>query len=457
MTADSEHGGPLGSEHRVARLVVGAAGVGLALCLLLPVVPVLGLDLEGMVYNHYLDWTTDYAQVWFARADWIAPMRAALWVGLVPITVLGTCALLFRLGEIVRPGLDPLSSLGTGLRRGLGGVIFALFALAAVPLGLALSTQIGLELMGWIEWYAHVDPTMEEVHALGHIIITPVLWASGLAVTAWAVAPRGSRWRLPLRVRRLTSLPGIAALLVLGLGALLLASIAGIRATRAAGTGEGRALHAEQCGACHERSLPLYFVKTPGEWASTVDTHRRIEQLPIDEGEAAALEAFLGGMRAFDDGWTFRTRCQNCHGSSWRRWEDRPTEDWAAIASRLARWSPYYYSDEVREQLVRHVEGAKGDSASTLGFPAEDWERYQRIGRECDDCHSIGYEAERYREASRDETRAMVARMSQKMADPYNEERIDSATDDWLEVIEDEGVFARLYPHDDPDDTGGGL
>ena len=227
--------------------------------------------------------------------------------------------------------------------------------------------------------------------------------------------------------------------------------------TRAAGTGDGRAVHREQCGECHESALPLYFVKTPGEWQATVDTHRRIEKLPIDDVNAEELHAFLAGMRAFDDAWTFRTRCQNCHGSSWRRWEERPAEDWAAIAERMARWSPYFYSDEVRDQLVRHLGGSKGVETATLDLSVDDWDRYQRIGQECDDCHSIGYEAERYLKVSREETRDMIARMSQKMAKPYSDGRIESATDDWLEVIGDDDLFARLYPHDNPEDTGGGL
>lgn len=439
---------------RLVLLLVAAlvtAGVSAA------VLPVLALDLEGLVYNHYLDWTTDYAQVWYARADWIAPMRTALWLGLPPWLFAMLAAGFFRLGEIAQGGLDPVPTLATGTRTALRVLILLPFFVALMPLSLALSTQFALELNAWIEWYGHVDLMMEVSHDLGAKLLAPLLAAVGIAGVLWGSASSGSPWRRPLQVRRLSSLPGIGALLFLLLVAGGVATVTGARASRAAGTSEGRQVHAEHCGSCHERALPLYFVKTPGEWAATVQTHQQIEKLALDAKEAQALEQFLTGMRAYDDAWTFRTRCQNCHGSSWRRWEARPSDDWTAIVGRLARWSPYYYNGEVQTQVARHVTAAKGDESATLGLARDDWGRYQSIGRECDDCHSVGYEAERYAEGTREQARAMVSRMSQKMAQPYDEARIDEATDQWLELARDRDLFLRLFPHDHPDDTGGGL
>ena len=108
-------------------------------------------------------------------------------------------------------------------------------------------------------------------------------------------------------------------------------------------------------------------------------------------------------------------------------------------------------------ELAGLKQKAKGDESATLGLARDDWERYQSIGRECDDCHSVGYEAERYAKGTRDQARAMVSRMSQKMAEPYDAARIDEATDDWLELARDRDLFVALFPHDHPDDTGGGL
>jgi mono/diheme cytochrome c family protein len=438
-----------------AALSLGAAA--LTLLLVRAVVPPLALDLEGLVMNQSLDWTTDYAQVWYGRAAWVAPMQRLLWWGLPPVCFLLVAAALFRGAELLRPGLDPLPRMASGPRWVLGaGALLPLLA-AVVPASLAVSTQIALESVAWIEWYGHVDPAMEQVHRIVPGVLAPSLALGGGLAVAWALAPQGSRWRHPLRVRRLRGLPAVGALLVLGLLCASAALVTGVRAGRAAGTADGRAVHAARCGECHERALPLYFVKTPGEWAETVRTHRRIERLPLDEGEAAALNRFLSGMRAYDDAWTFRTRCQSCHGSSWRRWEPRPAEDWEAIVGRLARWSPYYYNAEVREQIASHVTASKADPEASLGLPAADYSRYVALGGDCDDCHSIGYEGPRYAKGTRAEARAMVARMAQKMAEPFDEDRIDEATDTWLALVKDPALLARLFPHDDPEHSGGGL
>jgi len=441
----------------IGRFVVVLVSAVLAAVLSAAVLPVLLLDLQGLVYNHYLDWTTDYAQVWYARADWIAPMTASIWLGLPPWLFVMLAAGLFRLGDVVYAGLDPIPGLGPRLRVALRAFTFVPFLAAVIPLSLALSTQFALELNAWIEWYGHVDPLMEVSHDLGAKVLVPLLAAVGVVGGLWASAPRGSFWRRPLQVRRLSSLPGVGALLFLLLVAGGVATVTGVRASRAAGTADGRRVHTERCGSCHERALPLYFVKTPGEWATTVRTHQEIENLALSPGEVDALEDFLTGMRAYEDAWTFRTRCQNCHGSSWRRWEARPAEDWEAIVGRIARWSPYFYSGEVRAQVARYVTKSKGDESATLGLAQEDWDRYQAVGRECDDCHSVGYEASRYADGTREDARAMVSRMSQKMAVPYDEARIDEATDEWLELVRDRELFLRLFPHDHPDDTGGGL
>lgn len=408
-------------------------------------------DVEALVYNLHLDWTTDYAQAWYANADLVRPFRAALRWGLLLPSTLALASAGFRLREILGRGPDPLPDAPPALRwLGLGSI-----ALAAFPLSLGLAMWVAVEVYAWIEWYGHAEPLMQDLYnVLPFVLLPGVALVGSLAVLA-STAPRRSGLRNPLAFRRLGRLPGLAAGTAIASPLLIAAFIGLFHAPRVADL-PGRAIWAPTCGNCHERPLALYFVKTPEEWAETVRTHREVEGIELSEAEAADLHGYLSGMRGFDDAWAFRTRCQNCHGSTWRRWDSRTEEDWGDVVRRMARWSPYFYAPGVEEQLVRYLSEHKGTDANDFGLGAR-YDDYARVVEVCDPCHSLTYEAERYAEAPRATTYDMVVRMNQKLAEPLSDDELDTITDDYLELLRAPDTFDRLFPHDLPEPRGGGL
>ena len=172
----------------------------------------------------------------------------------------------------------------------------------------------------------------------------------------------------------------------------------------------------------------------------------------ISAADAARVEAFLVNVRATSPDSAFRSRCQRCHGSTWSAWRPRPQAQWQGIADRIARWSPGYYRQPVAEQLVAWLDAGLGEESATMGLPAADWERFRRVEERCATCHSISWNAERYRVAEEAEAQAvaMVARMSQKMVDPLPAGMIEPLARDWLDLIADPAAFASLFPHDRP-------
>lgn len=412
-------------------------------------------DVEALVHNLHLDWTTDYAQLWYANADWIAPFGGALRWGLLPPTVLLLAAAGFRGAELLGLARDPLPSLSGRWRAGLGATAGLGLALGALPLSLGLCVWTAVEAYHWVEWTGHVEPLMQDLYnVLPWFVLPGVLLLGGLALSA-ALAPRGSWWRDPLAFPSLWRLPGLIGGVVVAAPLLAVAFVGLFHAPRIASL-PGRAVWAESCGACHERALPLYYVKTPAEWQQTVRTHRLVEKLDVDEDEAAALHGYLAGMRAVSDAWTFRARCQSCHGTGWRGWEARTAEDWGDIVRRLARWSPYFYSPGVQEQLVRFLASEKGTTDPDFGLGSA-YADYVEVVEVCDPCHSVSHEAERYRDASRDATLAMVRRMNQKLPEPLEDEELATLTDVYIDLIGEPLRFDRLVPHDQPESSGGGL
>jgi hypothetical protein len=414
--------------------------------------PVLALDVEGLVYNLYLDWTTDEVQRWFARADWTGAMGALIRWGPVPVSLLGFVALGYRVAEAWQPGSDPLPSLPARVRWGLGIACVLALGASLPPLSLALAMWLAVESYAWIEWYSQVEPLVEWLTLDGAPLIAACVLGFGLLVTLMALGPRRSAWRHPLRVRGVGSLGRVAIALAVLAPAVALAVPFGVHASRVDGLRSGRAVWGERCGGCHERALPLYFVKAEAEWPVTVATHRNIEGVALDDAEAAALTDFLQGMRSFGDAWTFRARCQSCHGSTWKRWEERTEEDWGLVVRRLGLWSPYFYNGAVQEQLVRFLAQTKGTDAQDFGVA--NYGEYADTIAFCDDCHSVYYEAERYAELDRDAVHAMVERMNDKVAKPASDAELQRHTDRYRELLADPALFDRLAPHDLPEPTG---
>jgi mono/diheme cytochrome c family protein len=439
---------------RATAACVAAATV---FAVLLPAALVWSLDLEALVYNTYLDWTTDYGQRWYARLRWIPGLRAALVGGLGCYGAILLYAALFRFLSLAagQTQFEPFET--PGWRRaalilgGLSGLV-ALF-----PLTLALALSAAVEVYPWIEWHRTVDPLMELIHGPGTWLLLPSLALAGFLLLKWSTAHEGSPWRRPLSLQRPARLLIVLPLMILLTPAAVISPVAATRAARAVPELDGLEVFARECAACHERALPLYFVKSPSEWSETVRTHREVEGVQLSEAEAEQLQSFLEGMRSFDDSWTFRTRCQNCHGTSWRQWEPRSEDEWRAIGARLARWSPYFYNEPTLQQITRHLVTQKGEENNSRGLEPQLLERLQAVYNECDDCHSVSYEAARYLDASSSELRSMLERMGQKLAEPYTQQELDQLVDDYSELISSPARFDQLFPHDRPEDSGGGL
>ena len=416
---------------------------------------VLALDAEALIENLVRDWTTDYAQAPYARTDFIEPFRFAVRFGPVPLLLVFVAGAGYRLsaGE---EGDHPLSCLPGRAKAALAAVTLLPFAVAAFPLGLGLSVWVAVELYWWLEWYGDIDPSMLWLHENLPWLLMPGVAVGGIGALVFALSEspdpvvkkrRRRRWSWRLG-RWLAAVP---------LSAVALAGLFGAaHATRVSGL-EGVDLHASACGRCHERSLPLYYVKSPDAWRRTVATHVDIERVELSDGQRAELLGFLTSMRSFSDHWTFRTRCQGCHGSTWREWQPRTAEDWEGIVGRLSWWSPYYYRADVGAQITRFLAGSGlvGGGGELLDMPPEDAEEVREVVRYCGFCHSVTYEAERYLDhaaAGDGEVERMVERMNDKL---HLDLRMDEATQrdvtqSWLELVADPRLD-RLVPHDRPE------
>jgi mono/diheme cytochrome c family protein len=300
------------------------------------------------------------------------------------------------------------------------------------------------EAFWWIQWSGNVQPAMEWVREQ-----TPVLVYPALAVTTcfllW-LALRPLSHRPGSRLRRLRQgLTAAAALLL-----VLFWGVAGGGQAAVAGLGGGQALFAERCGACHTRSRALFRVKTPVEWRRTVTRMREQEGAELTEAQAEQVIAYLTRTRAFSDAWTYRTRCQRCHGLEALKWEDRPPEAWERIVDRLARWSPFYYRADIRRQVVDHLSRTASAEDATLDLPAPQYRAYQELDRRCAQCHSLGWNAEKYAAMDRQGVAAMVRRMLAKNNTRLEEKEVQRLVRDYATVVKDRGLFKRLFPHDLP-------
>jgi len=431
--------------------------LALVLCLLVGswLTRPLALDLEALVWNLHLDWTTDYEQAWYADTavlTWLVPLLR--WGGL-PLLTVALAGVGFRLAGLRDPERDAIARAAPGSRLLLGLATLVPFAGFAVPCALAVSVQVEVEVYPWLEWHGQVDPVMGVIHGIGPWLMLPGLLLTGPLLLLATLsrppdkAPPGRAGGPPAWRRwsgRLATAVAAVVLLPFALGAF-----AGcLHATRTAKL-PGVRVHAQSCASCHERALPLYYVKTPTEWQRTVATHVEIERVALDRGESEALLGFLNSMRSFSDSWTFRTRCGRCHGSTWRSWDRRTPEDWEAMSARLARWSPYYYRHDARDQVTDFLEDRLGRAdGGLLELPVEQADQLREVHDLCALCHSASYEADRYREASPEAVLAMVERMNQKLPDPVPEEELAGLSRRYSELIADPARFDLLFPHDRP-------
>jgi cytochrome c553 len=407
-----------------------------------PVLEMAALDFELVVVNQF--------ELDAASLDAIPWGRAFVRWGPVPLLLAGVLHSVYRLQRPWTSVSGPLALPSPRSRIAVGLVLGLPFAIAIGPLSIAMAVLVAVEVYSWVEWHLKVDPAVEWAFAIVPAVAVPCLvWGAWRTLRSFRDKPiRVPPARGPVQVtlRLAASLPGVV-LLVASIG-LAVATVP--QAARVVGT-DGGAAFARQCGTCHFRTAPLSYSKTPFEWGLTVERMRTKIPGVITDEDAAQIHEFLTNVRATSDESAFRSRCARCHGSTWRRWERRPRDEWQGLVNRIARWSPDYYRQPVAAQIVDQLQATLGDEASTLGLSAMTWEHWQRVGEVCQTCHSIGWNRDLYRDREPAAARAMVARMSQKMIEPLDEQEIDDIATWWLELTNDDREFRRVFPHDRPE------
>lgn len=396
-----------------------------------------GLDVELLIMNLYEQ---------HAAPRELAPLaHAALRFGPAPLLIAALATALYALLPRSFGLANPLPAASPRSKALLAaGLLLPLLA-AIAPLSVAISLWVCVEGFHWIEWQADINPFVDGVLRWGPVAVAPGLLVGAALLTRWVLGLRSDRRRGagPLIGRGLARVAILAALLPMS--AVLLA--AAPQASRSAAP--GRVAFQQKCGGCHFRSLALSFDKTPAQWRTTVE--RMATTAPsLSPADVDAITAFLSEARSTPPEHVLRTRCLRCHGSTHRTWSPRPTEQWGDLVRRMARWSPAYFSLPEQERLGAVLTDLHGDEGATVGESTGDWRRFSRLAGLCQDCHSVSWNADRFREADFDETRRMVVRMSTKLTEPLEPEEIDAFTTDYRDLMADPARFDRLFPHDRP-------
>ena len=402
-----------------------------------PLLCMAGLDVELLIMNLY--------EQHAAPRELVPVVHAALRIGPAPLLIAGFASALYALLPRRWGVHNPLHGGSTQRKVLLGAALALPFLLASAPLSVAISLWVCVEGFHWIEWQRDINPFVDDVLRWGPVAVGPGLVVlTGLGTRAvLGLKARQSRGAGPLLGR------GVARLAVLA----ALVPMAGVLAAAAPqisrSTPHGRVAFEQECGGCHFRSLALSFDKTPAQWRATVDRMRATSP-SLSEAEAEAITAFLAEARSTGDEHVLRTRCLRCHGSTHEAWRSRPPEQWRDLVHRMARWSPAYFSLPEQDRLNAVLIERHGDDEATVGESAEDWRRFARLAGLCQDCHSVSWNADRFRDADFDETRRMVVRMSTKLTEPLAPDEIDAFTRDYRDLMADPARFDRLFPHDRP-------
>jgi hypothetical protein len=428
--------------------LAGAPALSLLVYALIPLPAArrLALDYESWLVNTYnIEDRVDLA--------WVLPGGWLLLLGAAPLFTLAISAMAYRLLARSTTFVDPLAGRPPAIRVAIGAAVLLPWLAHLAPLALALSVGLSVEVFWWIQWHGNTEPAMELTLTRAPLVLAACAALFALLTAAWALPgahANRSRWWLPLRwTARITWLLLVAVL-----------ALASAHGTRSWGT-PGRAVFAERCDQCHVRAEALYYVKTPAEWQRTVERMKDYEYPPLYEDETDAIEQitdedeaavvpFLCGMRSFSDAWTFRTRCQRCHGLDDRHWEDRPPENWARVPERVARWSPYYYRPDVRDQIAAHLAATRGDEAVTFDLDAETYASLSELDLTCGSCHSVTREFERFRRADDANRQAVIRRMLARSGEVPTDAQVTALTDRWSLLIADTSMMVRLFPHDQP-------
>lgn len=427
--------------------LVWSAALALYWALLHPLAQALALDFQALLENMSQDHSPSQASEWYADRAWIPHGKALILAGAAPLLVLAFASLFYYLLPWRVVINNPLLALSCRQRWGLGLGILVAFCGACLPGALGLSVWFQVELYWWIQWYANVDPVMEQTREIAPLAVLPGMVLAGACCVLLSL-------RRPRTRRRPQSKKMLWARLLLTAGALLalpaLALPAGglVHAARLV-THPGPGVFQAKCRGCHDLTLPLFYIKTPAEWERTVKTQMEEEGVKLSGGQREDVLGFLLGMRSFSDEWTFRTRCQRCHLST-SGWDDRRPEDWAALVDRLARWSPYYFRSDVKAQVVRHLTRTRSRPDARLGLDGASYEAAWEVARVCSRCHPLSRGLEGHRSATAARIDHLFEQMNRKLARPLGQKQLRRMRGPYRRLLADSERLRRLFPHDLP-------
>ncbi len=406
---------------------------------------ILALDYEALVLN-----------LFHAREGTLQHLEGSKWIlrfGPAPLVFLACAGLIYRLLQRFAKIENPFPIQSATLKFAFGLAVFIPYAAFCVPLSRAASVWFSIEVFWWIQWYDNISPAMDWISEFGPYFVFPSALTIGLSALlfvftdpdkekkrSWGATLARIPWRITVAAALIVAfVPGIISL---------------IHASRVA-FAPGLQTFETNCGQCHAKSRPLYFIKTPIEWRRTVTRMQEMEKAPITDHEREKVIGFLAGMRSYSDRWTFATRCGRCHGISHLVWEKRRPEEWGNIADRIARWSPYYFKPDVRNQIAAHLIKTRSDPAATLKIDASDYQNYHRLENACASCHSISRRYEKYQNTDPNGIATLARRMNAKMPTPLSEAEMTSITLYYGQAISDMERFDKLFPHDRPLLPGG--
>jgi len=404
----------------------------------------LALDFEALLFN-----LAEGMEARVDRQSLVVGVALLRW-GSLPLFLLAAIRLIYLPCGRLWGLSNPLLALPWWARCLVGLPALASFGAFTLPCSRALSVWLSLEWFWWIQWYENIPPAMDAIRENSPALVILALLISGSLMLWLSLRARGAGPR-PGRALRLLRL-GLVFLALLVTVALT--GVTGVHGARVVGV-SGRSTFERKCGQCHIRSRPLFYLKTPAEWQRAVKRMRQLERAPLSELEAQEVTGFLVGMRSFSDRWTFRTRCQRCHGLGTWRWEDRPAADWARITERMARWSPYYYRRSIRQQVDAHLGRTYTSKGPPLGLSRARYQSFQRVERACTPCHSLSWGAERVRRMNGRAVLGLVRRMKAKSSSAAPGAAEQELARIYHELLQDEALLRRLFPHDMPSRQGG--
>lgn len=425
-------------------LIAALAAACALVFLVLPYMRILSLDFQVMARAHKV--LIHGGSVLLDH--WVTWGSLVLRYGALPWVLLVVVGLLLRTRRRWTPGAWTFADAPRWATALLALLALLPLSAFAYPFAVALGTWLMVEVYWWIQWQQYIDP-------IGEINAVAAIWVfvpGTLLFGAWSVwltlrgRPSGAQ-RSSWRKWALRAV-GLLALVSVVLPNVVLGSVAllhGVRVLPAVGK---ETLFAERCGKCHEAAGVIFHATTPDEWRYRLDHFKVQESADLTDEEYEDIVTFVTAMRSFSDEWTFRARCQRCHGLTTLTWDDRHPDDWRMITERVARHAPHYYDPAIQHQIVEHLSEEYSSGEEGPGVDGKEYAELRQTIKACNGCHFLSRNAEARRGIDEEEALMLVRRMSKKMVKPLTEEQIRATARAYRRLIADPETFQRLVPHD---------